>query len=31
MLQGYCEGEFIPNEKDLFPNLFLSPKLSEYI
>lgn len=30
MLQGYCEGELIPNKRDNFPNLFLSPNLGEY-
>ncbi len=27
MLQGYSDGELIPNEKDQFPNLLLSLKL----
>lgn len=29
MLQGYSEGEFIPNEKDQFPNLLLSQNLGD--
>jgi len=29
MLQGYCKGEFIPDKRDTFPNLLLSPKLGE--
>lgn len=31
MLQEYCKGALIPNEKDNFPNLLLSPKLGEHM
>lgn len=31
MLQDFCEGEVIPNERDPFPNLSLSPNLGEYV